>query len=145
MDEQAIIFTNEDAEKVHHPHDNAIIITLLISDYTTRRVLVENGSSANILYYPAFQQIRLGQDQLCPMNSLLVRFEGMKVQPVNTITLLVMVGAYQQQITKDMNFLMVDCSSSYNAIIRRLTLNSWKVVTSTYHLSIKFPTEYGVG
>ena len=79
MDEQAIIFTNEDAEKVHHPHDNAIIITLLISDYTTRRVLVENGSSANILYYPTFQQIRLGQDQLCPMNSLLVRFEGMKV------------------------------------------------------------------
>ena len=79
MDEQAIIFMNEDAEKVHHPHDNAIIITLLISDYTTRRVLVENGSSANILYYPAFQQIRLGQDQLCPMNSLLVGFEGMKV------------------------------------------------------------------
>ena len=68
MDEQAIIFTNEDAEKVHHPYDNAIIITLLISDYTTRRVLVENGSSANILYYPTFQQIRLGQDQLCPID-----------------------------------------------------------------------------
>ena len=79
MDEQAIIFTNEDAEKVHHPHDDTIVITLLIADYTTRRVLVENGSSANILYYPTFQQIRLGQDQLCPMNSLLVRFEGMKV------------------------------------------------------------------
>ena len=40
---------------------------------------------------------------------------------------------------------MVDCSSSYNAIIRRPTLNSWKAVTSTYHLSVKFPTEYGVG
>ena len=40
---------------------------------------------------------------------------------------------------------MVDCSSSYNAIIGRPTLNRWKAVTSTYHLSIKFPTEYGVG
>ena len=40
---------------------------------------------------------------------------------------------------------MVDCSSSYNAIIGRPTLNSWKVVTSTYHLSVKFPTEHGVG
>ena len=39
---------------------------------------------------------------------------------------------------------MVDCSSSYNAIIERLTLNRWKAVTSTYHLSVKFPTEYGV-
>ena len=40
---------------------------------------------------------------------------------------------------------MVDCSLSYNAIIGRPTLNSWKAVTSTYHLSVKFPTEYGVG
>ena len=40
---------------------------------------------------------------------------------------------------------MVDCSSSYNAIIGRPTLNSWKAVTSTYHLSVKFPTEYGIG
>ena len=40
---------------------------------------------------------------------------------------------------------MVDCSSFYNAIIRRPTSNRWKVVTSTYHLSVKFPTEYGVG
>ena len=32
-----------------------------------------------------------------------------------------------------------------NAIIGRPTLNSWKAVTSTYHLSVKFPTEYGIG
>ena len=54
MDEQAITLTDEDAERVHHPYDDAIIITLLIADYTTRRVLVDNGSSADILYYPVF-------------------------------------------------------------------------------------------
>ena len=69
----------------------------------------------------------------------------MKVQPVDTISLLVVVGIYPQQITKNVNFLVVDCSSSYNAIIGRPTLNSWKAVTSTYHLSVKFPTEHGVG
>ena len=46
---------------------------------------------------------------------------------------------------KDVTFLVVDCSSLYNAILGRPTLNSWKAVTSTYHLMIKFPTEYGVG
>ena len=40
---------------------------------------------------------------------------------------------------------MVDCSSAYNGIIGRPTLNSWKAATSTYHLMIKFPTEYGIG
>ena len=144
-DKQAITFTDEDAKRIHHPYDDAIVITLLIADYTTRRVLVDNGSSADILYYPAFQQMRLGRDQLRPMNSPLVGFGGMKVQPVGTISLLVVVGAYPRQITKDVNFLVVDCSSSYNAIIGRPTLNSLKTVTSTYHLSVKFPTEYEVG
>ena len=79
MDEQAITFTNEDAKRIHHPHDDAIVITLLIADYTTRRVLVDNGSSADILYYPAFQQMKLGRDQLRPVNSPLVGFGKMKV------------------------------------------------------------------
>ena len=88
--------------------------------------------------------MRLGQDLLHLVCSPLIGFGGMKVQPVGTITLSVVVGSYPQQITKEVNFLVVDCSSSYDAIIRRPTLNSWKVVTSTYHLSVKFPTEYGI-
>ena len=79
MDEQAITFIDEDTERIYHPYDDVIVITLLIADYTTRRVLVDNGSSANILYYPAFQQMRLGRDQLHPVNSPLVGFGGMRV------------------------------------------------------------------
>ena len=60
FDEPTISFTDEEAERIHHPHDDAIVITLLIADYTIRRVLVDNGSLSNILYYPAFQQMRLG-------------------------------------------------------------------------------------
>ena len=145
VDEPAITFTDEDAGRIHHPHDDAIIIILLIADYTTKRVLVDNGSSVDILYYPAFQQMRLGWDQLRPICSPLVGFGGMKVQPVGTITLPIVVGSYPQQIAKEVNFLVVDYLSSYNAIIGRPTLNRWKVVTSTYHLPIKFSIEYGVG
>ena len=53
-DEPPITFTDAYAERVHHPYDDAIVITLLIADYTTKRVLVDNGSSTDILYYPAF-------------------------------------------------------------------------------------------
>ena len=65
--------------------------------------------------------------------------------PLGAITLSVVVGDYPQQIAKDVTFLVVDCSSAYNAILKRPTLNSWKAVTSTYHLMIKFPTDYDVG
>ena len=54
------------------------------------------------------------------------------------------VGDYPQQITKDVTFLVVDYSSVYNEILGQPTLNSWKAATSTYHLMIKFPTEYGI-
>ena len=67
------------------------------------------------------------------------------MQPVGTVTLPVVVGAYPQQVVRDVNFLVVDCSFSYNVIIGMPTLNSWKAVTSTYRLSVKFPTEHRVG
>ena len=87
----------------------------------------------------------IGRERLIPTNAPFVGFEGTKVFPLGAIILSVVVGDYPQQITKDVTFLMVDCSSAYNAILGRPTLNSWKVVTSTYHLMIKFPTDYGVG
>ena len=65
--------------------------------------------------------------------------------PLGVVTLSVTVGDYPQQIMKDVTFLVVDYSSTYNTILGHPTLNSWKAVTSTYHLMIKFPTEYGVG
>ena len=111
IDEPTICFTDKEAERIHHPHNDAIVITLLIADYTTRRVLVDNGSSANILYYPTFQQMRLGRDSLRPACSPLIGFGGMKVQPIGTVTLPIVVGSYPQQITKSVNFLVVDCSS----------------------------------
>ena len=62
--ESAIIFTNENARQLHHSHDDAIVITLTIVNYTTKRVLIDNGSSTDILYYPAFQQMRINKELL---------------------------------------------------------------------------------
>ncbi|XP_030948930.1 uncharacterized protein LOC115972828 [Quercus lobata] len=133
-----IHFSEDDAQRLHHPHDDALVVSLQIGDYNMHRVLVDNGSSADILYYPAFQQMRIDRELLSPTNAPLVGFGG-------AITLTVIAGNYPQQIAKEITFLVVDCSSAYNAILGRPTLNSWKAVTSTYHLMVKFPTEYGVG
>ena len=108
-------------------------------------MLVDNGSSADILYYPVFQQIGIDRARLIPMNAPLVSFEVTRVFPLGAVTLSMTVGDYPQQITRDVTFLVVDCSSAYNGILGRPTLNSWKATTSTYHLMIKFPTEYGIG
>ena len=138
-------FLEEDVRRLHHPHDDALVVSIWIEDYNMHRVLIDNGSSADILYYSAFQQMEISRERLIPTNAPLVGFGGTRVLPLGSVTLSVIVGDYPQQITKNMTFLLVDCSSAYNAILERPTLNSWKAVTSTYHLMIKFPTDYGVG
>ena len=109
------------------------------------RVLVDNGSSVDILYYSAFLQMRIDRERLTPKNAPLVGFGRTKVFPLGAITLTVTVGDYPQQITREVTFLVVDCSSAYNAILERPTLNSQKAMTSTHHLMIKFLMDYRVG
>ena len=48
-------FLKEYAQCLHHPHDDALIVSIQVDDYNTYRVLANNGSSTDILYYPAFQ------------------------------------------------------------------------------------------
>ena len=138
-------FSEEDARRLHHPHDDALVVSVRVGDYNVHRVLVDNGSSTDILYYPVFQQMEIDRARLIPTNALLIGFGGTRVFPLGAVTLLVTVGNYLQQITRDVTFLMVDCLSAYNGILGRPTLNSCKAATSTYHLMIKFPIEYGIG
>uniref|UniRef100_A0A2N9G201 Integrase catalytic domain-containing protein n=1 Tax=Fagus sylvatica TaxID=28930 RepID=A0A2N9G201_FAGSY len=115
------------------------------TSFTTRRVMVDNGSSADILYLPAYQQMRLDKDKLRPMDAPLVGFTGDKVCPVGIVTLPITVGTHPKTVSKTVDFLVVNCPSAYNAIIGRPTLNRLRAVTSTYHLLLKFPTEHGIG
>ena len=126
-DEPAITFMDEDVRQLHRPHDDAIVITLTIANY------------------PNFQQMRINKELFRLVNVPLIGFGGLEVLLVGTIFLPVVVGSYPRQINKKVNFLVVDCSSSYNAIIGPPILNSWRAVTFTYHLIVKFLMEYGIG
>ena len=99
-------------------------INLSIADFNTRQVLVDNGSSADILYYLAFQQMRIDRERLLPSDTSLIGFDGTKVLPVRTITLPETIGIYPQQLTREVSFLVIDCISAYNAIIGQPTLNA---------------------
>ena len=47
-------FSEEDARRLHHPHDDALIVSIRVGEYNIYQVLVDNGSSVHILYYPVF-------------------------------------------------------------------------------------------
>ena len=54
IDNPIIEFSKENARRLHHPHDDALVVSIRVGDYNTHQVLVDNGSSADILYYSVF-------------------------------------------------------------------------------------------
>ena len=138
-------FNEADARGVKQPHNGPLVIMLNIEGFNTKRILVDNDSSADIIYLPAFQQLKLNPKRLHPFDSPLVSFSGDMVYPKGIVMLTITVGTYSRQLTRQLDFLVVDCPSSYNVIIGRPTLNKWKVATSIYCLKVKFPMDNGVG
>ena len=141
---QDMLFSEEDARGVKQPHDDPLVIMLMIKGFNTKRVLIDNGSSTDIIYLSTFQQLKVDSKRLHPFKSPIVSFSGDKVYPRGIITLMVTASSYPLQVTNKHNFLVVDSPMSYNVIIGRPTLNRWKAATSKYCLKVKFPTEQGV-
>ena len=120
---QDMLFLKEDARGVKQPHDDPLVIMLMIKGFNTRRVLIDNRRSTYIIYFFAFQQLKVDPKSLCPFKSPFVNFSGDNVYPRGIVTLTVTAGSYPLQITNKHNFLVVDTPSSYNVVIGRPTLN----------------------
>jgi hypothetical protein len=138
-------FSKEDTWGVVMPHDDALVVTVTIANHSIHRILVDNGSSTDILYWLAFQHMGIERDKIKPFGSPLVRFGEEQVQPIGIIPLPVIAETTPRLSTIMVDFLVVDRPSAYNAIIDRLTLNKLRATTSTYHLMMKFLIEEGVG
>ncbi|GAV82387.1 hypothetical protein CFOL_v3_25839, partial [Cephalotus follicularis] len=121
--EEVISFSEADYEGVRLPHDDPVVVTLLVELFTMKRILIDNGSSADILYKHAFDQLRIPVDQLRPVKTPLVGFAGETIHPSGSINLSVVAGTAPRQSQVEMTFLVVDTPSPYNAIVGRPGLN----------------------
>ena len=89
-----ILFSEEDARGVKQPHDDSLVIMLMIEGFNTRRILIDNGSLANIIYLSAFQQLKVDLKRLRSFKSPLVSFSGDRVYPRGIVALMVIVGSH---------------------------------------------------
>ena len=136
---EVIVFIKVDARWVHHPHADALVITARIANNNAHRLMVDDGSIVYILYLDAYKRMRLGKNTLNPVTFPLYGFTRDHVMPKGTTKLAVMVGEHLRTSTIIADFLVVDYPSAINGIIERLLLKGLKVVTSIYHLTMKFP------
>ncbi|KAL5539356.1 hypothetical protein UlMin_044110 [Ulmus minor] len=145
LSDDPIIFTESEARGLWHPHTDAIVVTLRIAGRKVFRILVDNGSSADILFKSTFNRMNLVGVKIEPTASSLSGFTGDSISSEGILNLPVELGSSPCQHIQAVDFVLVDCPSPYNAIIGRPTLNKIRAVTSTYHLLVKFPTVGGIG
>ena len=111
-------------------HNDVVVVSLNITNYDVRRILVDSGSLTNILFYDAFSKMSIPDGRLGSINSLLVGFIGDAVLIEGVITLTMVAGWYPKQSRAQVDFLVVRVPSAYNIILDRPGLNNFQAVVS---------------
>ncbi|RRT40082.1 hypothetical protein B296_00037489 [Ensete ventricosum] len=106
-----------------------------------KRVIVDIGSSVDILYKDAFQKLGLIIIDLSLMISTLTGPPLPLQDDHPPITL----GQEPRSKTLMVTFMVVGLPTAYNIILGRSTLSKLRGVVSTYHCVIKSPTIVEVG
>ncbi|XP_028076156.1 uncharacterized protein LOC114278338 [Camellia sinensis] len=136
-----VSFTRKDLEGIQYLHTDALIITVEIGKrFDVKRVLVDQGSAVDILYYDLFRKLGLSKQHLTPAVAPLVGFNSQPEWPLGKIVLPVVAGTKTLQI----EFLVINTPSPYNAILGHLWIYQMEAVPSTYHQLICFSTKHGV-
>ncbi|KAK3026872.1 hypothetical protein RJ639_041999 [Escallonia herrerae] len=138
---QTISFSDDDVGDTRIPHDDPLVVTLRVGNFDVKRILVDNGSSAEVLFYEAFQRMNIPSDRLRKIDTPLYGFSNHPIVCEGIIALPVTVGALPNQAKLMLDLVVVRVPSAYNAILGRTTLNQLRAVVSTYHMKMKFPTE----
>ncbi|KAL2238147.1 UNVERIFIED_CONTAM: Retrovirus-related Pol polyprotein from transposon [Sesamum indicum] len=144
-EEEAISFDSSDRSKGSEDMNDPMVVKLDIANFTVHKVLIDSGSSTDIIFKNVIDKMGLENARLEPVRTPLVGFGGSEVASLGTIELPVSMGEVPKRKTLMVKFLVVDTPFAYNVILGRPGLNLFRAVVSTYHIKMKFPTENGTG
>ncbi|XP_048622695.1 uncharacterized protein LOC106349815 [Brassica napus] len=118
------------------PCSDLLVIELTIRSIDIARVLIDTGSSVDIIFKDTLEKMKIDPSEIVENPSPLVGLSGEATIAFGSINLAVKAGT----MTKVLEFLVVDRPASYNVIMGTPWLNSIRAIPSTYHLCLKFPT-----
>ncbi|RDX82515.1 hypothetical protein CR513_36686, partial [Mucuna pruriens] len=123
--------------------DEPMVIFVVTEDFKVERVLIDQGSSANILYGSTYKRMSLSGLKETP--GCLYGFSGERMPIRGTMELDTVFGEGANAKMIPILYTVIEAEASYNIIMGRSALNRLKAIVSTYHLCMKYPTSEGVG
>ncbi|XP_019172819.1 PREDICTED: uncharacterized protein LOC109168233 [Ipomoea nil] len=114
---EPITFTDDDLPDGPLPHRDALVIRLDLNDTIVHRVLVDTGSSVNVMYYDTFTQLGLSRKQLSQVRTPLSSFTGDSIETEGSVILKAQIGTPPHVKTWDVEFVVVKISCAHNIIL----------------------------
>ena len=138
--QKTISFEDKDRCNIQDPHHDSLVITLSIANCFVRRILIDGGSSVNIIQLDALRKMDIPDSEIIPRSSVLVGFSGETKNTLGDIKLPV----YIEGVNSFQKFCVIDSLSCCNVILGRPWIHDMKAVPSTYHQCVKLPSPWGI-
>ncbi|XP_009598346.2 uncharacterized protein [Nicotiana tomentosiformis] len=139
MPEGTLTFNDEDTEGLSQPLNDALVISIMLNKIQVKRVLVDPGSSANIIRSRVVEQLGL-LDQIVPASRVLNDFNMASEMTNGEIILPVNVS----RTIQDTKFHVIEGDMRYNALLGRSWIHNMRAVSSTLNQMMNFSIKDGV-
>ncbi|XP_068486988.1 uncharacterized protein [Phaseolus vulgaris] len=132
-----LVFTKADLQDVVPRDNDPVVISVVTAGRKVHRVLVDQGSSVDVMFWTIFNKPQLSPDMLRPYDGCLYGFVGDQVEVCGHLELRTTFTDGTASRTENIRYLVVNASSAYNMMLGRPTLNRLGAVSSTRHMKIK--------
>ena len=139
------MWTDEDEEGILYPHEDALVIKATIASKKFDRILVDIGSSVDVLFKSTLEEMGIADLKLDYTNTSLKGFGGGKLVPLGVVELPITIGSSPTERTMILDFVVVDEEGPYQMILGRPFLRMSKVVLSNHYLALKYRVNGVVG
>jgi hypothetical protein len=138
-----LTFDARDVDLRNAPHIDAMVINCSVAGWDLHKVLVDNGSQADIIFLHAFDRMGISHSLLKPSDNPLYGFGGKGTFPVGKIELPLSFGVAPNARSEQFTFDIVDMVYPYNAIMGRGSINKFEAAIHGLYLCMKIPGPQG--
>jgi len=129
-----LTFTEDEIPTEGRGHNKALHISVKCMDYVLTRVLIDNGSSLNVMPKTTLDKISCEGAYLRPSSMVIRAFDGGRREVIREIELPIQIGPCTFQVV----FQVMDILPAYSCLLGHSWIHFAGVVPSTLHQKLKF-------
>ncbi|GAU40821.1 hypothetical protein TSUD_398050, partial [Trifolium subterraneum] len=127
-------FNEDELPSGGHDHNKALNISVKCLDNIFSKVLVDTGSSLNVMPKTTLDKLASEEVSIRPSSLIVKAFDGSKRAVMGEVDLPILIGPQLFTIT----FQIMDINPSYSCLLGRLWIHAARAITSTLHQKLKF-------